>query len=327
MLKGALMKRIYKTTYKGICGKCLENEQLKAIFLPDHGAKLCSLIRKDTGKEYVYQGKSETYRLAHYGQNYLEGECAGVDEMFPTIDAEFYRCRPWEGTYFPDHGELWARRWESISDDMMLCMSIHSVKLPCILKKKVCLLDNKVHIEYELTNLSEFPIDYIWAAHMMFHAEEGAYFEFDKDLSKAYVTMSDSGTIGSYGDIFTYPFAKCKDGGIYDIRMHRGEVANDYQKFYFAQKLTSEQGWGKIWYPDGSCLTVDFPAKELPYLGVVQAEGGTLNLRCMFLEPCTGAFDSTSAARMHNMLSVLRQKETKKWYLNIEIANGGGKNE
>lgn len=315
------MNRIYDTLYKGIGGICLENKQLKAIFLPDQGAKLCSLVRKSTDKEYIYQGKTEKYKKAHYGQSYLEGECSGVDEMFPTIDEEYYECAPWEGTHFPDHGEIWALRWNAEILGTELQMSVHSLKLPCVLRKRVSLSGDKVSCEYELENLSEFPIDYIWAAHMMFRSEKGACFEFDKKLSKAYVTMSDSGLIGKYGDTFTYPNIKCEDGSVYDVRVHRGEGADDYQKFYFADRLAPGQGWGKICYPDNSCLKVRFPEDEIPYLGAIQAEGGELNLRCMFLEPCTGAFDSTSGARRHDTLSVLGPGETKCWYLDIEITD------
>lgn len=313
------MNLIYNTDYKGFPAVCLENERIKTTFLPEQGAKLCSLIRKPAGTEYIYQGKSQTYRKACYGQNYLEGECAGVDEMFPNIDAGYYERSPWEGTYFPDHGELWALKWDSAVQGSELQMAVHSIKLPCVLEKKVSLLENKVHTEYELTNLSDFPIDYIWAAHMMFQAEEGAYFEFEEKLSKAYVTMSDSGTIGNYGDTFAYPYVKREDGNTYDIRIHRGNQADDYQKFYFADRLSKEQGWGRIHYPDNSCLTVRFPAKQIPYLGVVQAEGGKLDLRCMFLEPCTGAFDSPPVAHLHHMSSVLEARETKRWYLDIEV--------
>lgn len=316
------MNYTYDTDYKGIHGICLENERLKAIFLPDQGAKLCSLVRKAAQKEYIYQGKTERYRVAQYGQSYLEGECAGVDEMFPTIDEGYYERTPWKGICFPDHGEVWPLKWEQKVDGTKLCMSVHSVKLPCVLKKAASIQEDKIHMEYELANLSDFPIDYIWAAHMMFQAEEGASFEFDKGLAKAYVTMSDSGIIGNYGDTFIYPYICQEDGSTYDIRIHRGERANDYQKFYFADKLKSGQGWGRIHYPDESFLTVSFPVEEVPYLGVVQAEGGELDLRCMFLEPCTGAFDSISAARMHNMSSMLQPKEIKKWYLDIEVLEG-----
>lgn len=313
------MNRTYEVDYKGERGLCLENEAIKAVFLPGQGAKLCSLVRKGNGKEYIYQGRSKTYRRGEYGQSYLEGECAGVDEMFPTIDACYYECPPWQGTHFPDHGELWALPWDCSMDSGKQEMSVYGVKLPYHLSKTVTLSGERVHIDYELENLSGFPMDYIWAAHMMFRAEEGACFEFDRGLKKAYTTMSDSGTIGKYADTFEYPYVEREDGSRYDIRIHRGEKADDYQKFYFAQKLAEGQGWGRICYPDHTRLTVSFPAEEIPYLGAVQGEGGSLNLKCMFIEPCTGAFDNPASARMHGMYSVLKPKEKKGWYLDIEI--------
>lgn len=314
------MTTIYPSMYKGIEGISVENGTLSAVFLPSQGAKLCSLKSKLTDYEYIYQGKTTKYRMATYGQSYLEGECAGIDEIFPNIDAFYYDMAPWEGSYFPDHGEVWALPWEYEIEGECLKMSTVGVKLPYRLMKRVSMTeDGKLHIEYEVENLSCFAMDYIWASHMMFTAEEGCQFEFEENLSRAYVTMSDSGTIGGYGDTFYYPFAKQRNKIIYDMRVHRGMTANDYQKIYFADKLKADQGWGRIVYPDESSLTITFPIEEIPYLGIIQAEGGELDLRCMFMEPCTGAFDRPDIAKLHGMNSVLQAKEKKCWYLDIQL--------
>lgn len=312
---------IHDEKYKGERGVCLENDLIRAVILPEHGSRLCSLILKKTGYEYIYQGKSHIYRCSEYGQNFLEGECAGVDEMFPNIDAGYYVQFPWNGVFLPDHGEVWARPWNYRQQGEKVRMSIYGAILPCRLEKTVTLQNGTLHMEYELENLTEFPMDYIWAAHMMLSAREGSRFEFAPSLAKAYVTMSDSKTIGSYGDTFSYPCVETDAGEIYDIRVHRGNGADDYQKFYFADRLGKDQGWGKIHHPDGSCLCVSFPPEEIPYLGVIQAEGGSLDIDCMFLEPCTGAFDSPSEARMHHMYSVLGGRETKRWFLDIRITD------
>lgn len=315
------MTVIYPSVYKGIDCICMENGELCAVFLPSQGAKLCSLKNKRTGYEYIYQGKTTEYRVAEYGQSFLDGECAGVDEMFPNIDEFYYDAKPWKGTGFPDHGEVWALPWEHVIRGGTLHMSVTGVKLPYRLTKTVSMEDGKLHMEYEVENLSGYPIDYIWAAHMMLAAEEGCRFEFDEQLSRAYVTMSDSGTIGRYGDTFSYPLVE-KDGQIvYDMRIHRGEEVSDYQKFYFADALQPGQGWGRVVYPDESSLTIEFPTEEVPYLGAIQAEGGELDLRCMFLEPCTGAFDRPDLAKMHGMNSRLQPKEKKRWYLDLTICS------
>ncbi len=305
----------------------MENQIIRATFIPDQGAKLCSLIEKESGYEYVYQGKSGQYRTAQYAQDYLSGECAGVDEMFPNIDVFYYDSYPWQGIAFPDHGEVWALPWQYQIEDESLAMSVFGVKLPYRLTKKITLSEKlqtrskkgAVCMDYDVKNMSSFPMDYIWAAHMMLQAEEGCRFEFEKELSKAYTTMSDSGMIGVYGDTFYYPYIETKEGQIYDMQVYRGSQANDYQKFYFADKLRSGQGWGRIRYPKHGSLTVRFPEEEVPYLGAIQAEGGELGINCMFLEPCTGAFDRPDLAKLHRMNSILEAKEEKKWHLELEI--------
>lgn len=314
------MTLIYDTDYKGISAICLETANIRAIFLPNQGAKLCSLIWKRTGREYIYQGKTTRYQIAQYGQNYLLGECAGMDEMFPTIDACYYDHAPWEGIFLPDHGEVWALPWNYEVQEEKLIMMVKGVKLPYELWMSVAVQnDDTLHMEYEARNLSTSPMEYIWAAHMMLAAEEGCRFEFAADLKKAYAVMSDSGTIGRPGDVFEYPYVKQENGAMYDASRYRGNQADDYQKFYFADKLKAHQGWGRICYPDESKLTIAFPPKEVPYLGAIQAEGGSLNLRCMFLEPCTGAFDSLQKAREYGMNSVLGAEEKKRWSLDIKI--------
>lgn len=311
---------IKNTIYKGIEAIAIESEKYQAIFLPQQGAKLCSLKNLQDEREFVYQGKSKQYCMAKYGMGYLEGECAGVDEMFPNIDEFFYDNEPWKGVCFPDHGEVWALPWKIEYQPDKIIFSSYGIKLPYQLIKQVSWEDNNtLNMNYTVKNLSSFKMDYIWAAHMMLAGEKGAFFSFPDGLSKAYTTMSDSGTIGRYGDTFFYPFIKKTDGTVYDISTYRGEDADDYQKFYFADALPEDIGWGTINYPDGYKLTVEFPTDRVPYLGAIQAEGGKLDLRCMFLEPCTGAFDRPDLAKMHSMNSVLNPYEEHKWYLKIRL--------
>ena len=320
---------VEKTSYKGTEALAMEYGAYRAVLLPGQGAKLCSLKEQPDGREYVYQGKTKSYRFSTYGKGYLDGECAGIDEMFPNIDEYYYDAEPWKGIWFPDHGEVWALPWKYEMEEDALWFRTYGVRLPyCLIKYVSWEEEGVLLINYTLENLSSFSMDYIWAAHMMLSGEPGCSFEFPKGMDKAYTTMSDSGLIGRYGDTFTYPLLHCPDGREYDIRLHRGREADDYQKFYFAEPVPGEIGWGRICYPDHRRLTIEFPAREVPYLGAVQAEGGVLNLRCMFLEPCTGAFDRPDLAKLHGMNSVLKPYETKKWYLRIRISNwNGGKYE
>ena len=309
--------KVYSSVYKGISCLIIENDWLLGIFLPSQGAKLASLIYKPTGKEFILQSAYEEYPLSKYGQSYLLGDCAGVDEMFPNIDQCYYDEYPWEGIPLPDHGEVWAIPWQYTIAEDQISFFVHGVRLPYILSKKVKLNGCSMKSFYELENLSDFQMHFVWASHMMLTSEKNCKFRFPDGLGKGYTTMSDSQTIGVYGDTFAFPIIQKPDGSEYDIRIHRGPKGDDYQKFYFADKL--KEGWSEISYPDGHQLRIDFPPEKVPYMGVIQAEGGNFNINCMFLEPCTGAFDRPDIARLHNMNSVLGEREVRKWHLYIGV--------
>jgi hypothetical protein len=191
------------------------------------------------------------------------------------------------------------------------------VRLPYKLTKTLAMESGTIRSEYTLENLSPFPMDYIWAAHMMLEAEKGCVYEFPDGLNRAYCTLTESGAIGRYGDTFDFPLAPQKDGSSYDARVHRGAEADDYQKFYFCDRMP--EGWAGIRYPDGTSLKIRFPADRIPYLGVLQGEGGPLHIDCMFLEPCSGAFDRPDIAKLHRMNSVLGPREKCEWYLEIKV--------
>ena len=309
-----VMEKTYKTL------PCIEVREgdVSATILPCQGAKLCSLKKK--GKEYIYQGKGEKYKLSSYGDDFLSGECAGVDEMFPNIDAFYYDEKPWNGILFPDHGEVWAKSWRVMKTcEENICCETVGTQNPYRLKKTISMADETLKFDYELENLSEFEINYIWASHMMIKGERNARFLFPKELSKAYTTMSSSGIIGKYGDTFFYPEVKKSDGSTFDMSSYRGQDAYDYQKFYFADRIEANPGWAEIQYPDSSRFRIEFPTDEVPYIGAIHAEDGGLGIRCMFLEPCTGLFDRPDLAKKHAAFSTIGANEKKNWYLKIKI--------
>ena len=74
---------------------------LTALFLPEDGGKLASLKARD-GYEYLYQGPESRYRRLTVDGSYIEAECSGWDDMFPTIDPY----QPEGLPPYPDHGEI-----------------------------------------------------------------------------------------------------------------------------------------------------------------------------------------------------------------------------
>ena len=150
--------KIYRSTYKDQPALTIESPQVVAQFLPQIGAKLCSLYYKPAALELLVQRPGDRYRIAPYDGDYVEqGECSGLDDMFPAIDRCYYERYPWQGTPIPDHGEVWSIPWSATIEADQLHMATHGVRFPYRLEKWISFSDPAaLHMTYRLTNLSPY---------------------------------------------------------------------------------------------------------------------------------------------------------------------------
>ncbi|MEQ8925870.1 MAG: DUF5107 domain-containing protein, partial [Fulvivirga sp.] len=77
---------ITPSKYKDKDSLVLENKMIRAEVLPNPGGKVASFINKETGYEYMLQRPNKNYKDQSFGGSYIDGECSGFDDMFPTID-------------------------------------------------------------------------------------------------------------------------------------------------------------------------------------------------------------------------------------------------
>ena len=169
-----MVTTIGNSFYKDQSAVTLETDQIAAQFLPGAGGGLCSFVYRPLGLELLVQRPWEHYRLGPYDGDYVaDGECAGMDDMFPTIDRCFYDLYPWRGTPIPDHGEVWSLPWDASIEAETLHLAVYCVRFPYRLEKWISFAGADVlHIAYRLTNLSGFEFHFLWAAHPMFILEE-----------------------------------------------------------------------------------------------------------------------------------------------------------
>jgi hypothetical protein len=78
--------RIYESAYKDQPAITIESQAVRAQFLPTIGAKMASLVYKPRDFEVMVQAPGETYLMQPFDGEYVEGECTGFDDMFPTLD-------------------------------------------------------------------------------------------------------------------------------------------------------------------------------------------------------------------------------------------------
>jgi len=307
--------------YKNKKSLVLESEKLKAEFLPEQGGKLASFLSKETGYEYLVQRQGDTYKEQEYDGVYVEGECSGFDDMFPTIDECCYEEFPWKGIRIPDHGEEWSLKWkyEILKED--LYMYVYGIRLPYKLEKWASLSKpDTLRIDYKLTNNSNFDMDFLWAAHPMINIEEGTKILLPDGCDKVITAVSKSGRMGSYGDIVCWPEFTDSNGNRHRLDISRAKDTNDMEKYYFKDQL--KEGWCALEYPDDNyTLSLTFPIEKVPYLGILMNENGWDNLYNIFLEPCTAPFDRFDVAKLHGKGSKVKANGEYSWHLNLRIEN------
>ncbi len=313
--------QIHASRYKDQPSVTLQSSALRAQFLPSIGAKLCSLTALAQDFDVLVHRPGDAYRMQSYDGVYVDGECSGLDDMFPTIDACHCERFPWRGTPLPDHGEVWSLPWTHAVEGERLRMSVHGVRLPYRLDKTVYFADaHTLRIDYALSNLSPFPFDYLWAAHPMLMLDEDSLLILPQGTKSIVSVFGSNGELGGYGDEFDWPIATLADGRQRDLSRMAPRSAARAAKYYVKGPLP--EGWCALTYPSRKLkLKLAFPVETVPYLGILPNEGGWADLYNIFLEPASASFDRPDIARMRGECSQIAGNSSVTWHLAISITS------
>ena len=314
------MKNISTEMYKDVEAIVLENEVLKIIVLPKHGSKLVSILYKPLKYEALWQNPNKTYIKSRYGDLFETGDFSGFDEMFPTISRCFYETSPWIGTEMLDHGEVWAIPWNYDVRDKGLRLWVNGVRFPYLLEKVVSLAGTVIKIEYTATNVSQFDLDYIWAAHPLFNMSPDMELVVPKGIDTIINSVAGP-RLQRYGKAYGFPLATLDNGDECDLSKVPEKNDSGYQKYYFEGKMT--EGWCGL-YDQNLKLNIgmSFPKEKVPYLGMWVNEGGWDGQYNIAPEPATGGMDRVDFSKMWGMNSVLKAQESVTWFFNISLKEG-----
>lgn len=270
----------------------LSDDKAEVIFLPEDGAKLISFKYKGE-KELFVHSNSEKYKRLFLDSDYVECECSAFDDMFPTIDP----CTI-NGIEYLDHGEVCRREHTYKIEDDSIKFECFLPKLNITYCKEASLIDGTLYIKYKIENHGDFDFPYLWAAHMMFFAEDGAkVFSEYKDNSDIKVMFGDAPS---------------------------NEIINIYNKSsekksykYYHNKETIPMKCGIIYPKSMLKVSVDFDGDAVKYFGVWMNIGYLKGLYNIALEPCTALYDSPVNAKTGNAESVLKKGKSVEFTLKI----------
>ena len=305
---------IRSVKYKDITAYEVETLKWSALFSAEYGGKMLSLVYKQTGRQILEETIGEVYKKPFYDGVYIDAECSAFDDMFPTIDRMICEQYPWVGTVCPDHGEVYALPWQSETDGDSLHLWVYSPRFCYRLDKWVRDEKGAIKVDYCASNLGPFPFDFIYAAHCMLKAENGARLELPFVEGSLCTTTFNTNApeLGSYGNKITWP---TQDG--FDLTYTYPKSRDLTFKVYFDQRISD--GMCSYHYPDGLRLDVSFSNDTLPYFALWTNLGNFKNMYNIAIEPCSGSFDRPDLARKHGQYSVLEGNGKYSWFIAFDM--------
>lgn len=322
------MVRIYQK--HGLTHLVVENEFIEAVFLPRLGSKMISLINKRTGTEFLLENQDEDkiYKPAYHGADYSMFDASGFDECFPTIEASELTIKNTgedeRKISFPDHGELWSKEWEYEIYGNSIKFYTEGVNAKYRIRKSVALKENRLIVDYNLFNNSDFPLNYIWSAHPLLAVDEGDRIIMPGEIDKLFLNWASDIKLGRFGEYIKWTALnggnnekslakiKKKEAGI-ALKGFTDMLEKGYAGLFRQQKNES--------------ILISFDSKKLPYLGVWLCYGGwPVESRkkhfTIALEPTTGRPDSLSESVKRNECSIIGTGEEKKWQVEFSLWEG-----
>lgn len=273
----------------------LENEFLIVEVLKEFGGKIASIYHKELDYEVLFQPKEESYKIPILGDSFSKYDTSGADEMLPTIDECYY---PNSYRKLKDHGDIWAQKWNFKEKEEGLECRVRCDSIKLDFKRTIKLEGESILLDYELYNPTEQELFYLWAFHPLMNFDNSTELEFSTD-SEIINVMNENKYDFNYLKLGEYP-----DEGEY--------------KFYFKEPL--EEGFARIIYKNKNAVVeFNFDTKINKYLGVWITTGGFKGERNLAIEPASGFYDSLERAYKNDKVSKIDSKETKKWYLKLDV--------
>ena len=292
----------------------LESDAIRVIFEPSMGGKIRSFSSKQTSCEYLYQDN----RQAFDGPGYSDHDTTGMDECFPTVNACDYPDEPWRGVSLGDHGLLWDREWEVDVHSDRLVTQVSLDEIPVQFTRTAEIIDTEtLLLQYAMKNHASDPIEYLYAAHMMLHANETTTVTYPGEMDQAYMSVVLENPVLKEGEWNPWPPPKEArlDEPLLPERMTLAK--------FFSPRL--KEGVARVAHGDHSeALQIEFDTERLPYLaGLISLGFGSLGKDgkslLLALEPTSGIGDDLAMCRHTNTAAKIGGGETLEFWLRLSL--------
>lgn len=301
---------VREAVFKDVFAFELITRQSTALVVPSQGGKLASFRDRDSGKEYLLQNPSETFLKTGLSDSFVDGECCGFDDMFPTIDPVSVTDQNGKTLHYPDHGEVCRVPFDYEATASSLTLRYVSAYMDYeYVKTFTESEDGALHIAYRITNRSDGDLDVLWAAHCLIYAEQGG---------QVLLPFADGETVDVMFDL-TGRF-KAGERLAYTSELLRSEWQEGVpscKKLYFPRK--APQGFVAYRYPAGDVFTMAFDREMLPCIGVWENLGSLHGVYCLGLEPASVGYDTVKNAEAYGQKRPIKQGDTMAFSITLSV--------
>lgn len=320
------MLSVTRSSVEGFDSVQINTGVMELSIIPELGGKVNSLRDTRTGREWLWRHPRFIYKQVPHGSSYTaQSDTGGWDECFPSVAQCEYPSSPWQGAAIQDHGELWSQVAEfeinEQTDKVTLLTRWQGIVLPYTFTRGITLKENSstFHVDYEVENKSDLPINYVWCIHPLLAIEPGmelllppsAHFNVGGAIPQDLVALDKK---------LKYPFAA---SGL-DFPTLPETSAGRAIKIW-SDPLPVDEGWASLRARDGE-LQMRWDVALLPQVaawmnfGAWAADGGTPYYN-LGLEPCIGGQDSLNdAVNLFKLFATIQPHGSKNWWLEIELA-------
>ncbi len=310
------MKSLSSTNFRqdGFDAILVNTGVIELTIIPELGGKISSLRDARTGREWLWRHPRREYKQVPHGSSYVA--VADTGGKYPSS--------PWQGAAIQDHGELWSHPAEFELDEqegrITLLTRWQGIVLPYTFTRVITLNENSaiVHVDYEVVNNADQPINYVWCIHPLLAIEPGM--ELLLPLSARFnVGGSTPQNLVSSNQNLQYPF---EASGLNFPTLP--ETSAGCAIKIWSNPLPIGEGWAELRAHDGQ-LKMRWDTAVLPQVaawmnfGAWSADGGTPYYN-LGLEPCIGAQDSLAdAVNQFDLFETIPPHGSKNWWLEIEL--------
>jgi galactose mutarotase-like enzyme len=294
----------------------LDSGRVHAVFLPEIGFKLSSLVDKATGKELMYQPVSGQHPIPAYRGRFVDYQASGCDEMLPTVDECIYDSPSYRGRSLPDHGGVWSRPWSVHLEGRIVQGHIRLLELPLLFEKRINWIDDSsLEFNYSITNEGDVPADFLWALHPLCVYQKDAKLLLPRSVKQMF-------NVHQYGEreqLLPFP----RQNSLEKVNWNVCELGEyEDKKCYKFYTQGQNEGRAGIWYrTEKLVFLIEYDPVATPYLGVWINCGapevqGDYNVA---IEPANAFYDSLSVAQRRGTAVTLESGEKKSWRLVLRV--------